>query len=507
MNGMKRDKVLFTLAVDGYEPDITAITFPLLQRYAGKIGADFHVITERKHPDKPPVYEKFQIYDLIKDMPANWYLFIDADALIHPDLFDVTSVVGKDMTLSYGSDFVPVRFTPDKYFLRDRRWIGKGNWIGVASDWCAADYWHPLDDITFEEAVANIHPTVEESKTGVIRPEHLIDDYIVSRNIARYGLKHMLIPELMAAYPGAAVPFYHEYRVSGEKKVVLLQQKLREWGKGAAGRFLRHASSYAGPRGPHVHGDTPPKSFGREECPRTLRSGDPFIPRLASKIAAASGSVPREESKREPYLAKLYGGWNGKGKAMCSRFASRGAAAMGGPAMTGYIEPNPPIPGWMFDGELDWLYRTAKQMRSVVEVGSWMGKSTHALASGCPGIVIAVDHFKGSESQRDDVHALAKTVDIGEIFARNMAGFTNVILKRMDSLEAAAQAEPSSVDMIFIDGDHEYCSVRADIKAWLPIAGRLLCGHDLREGGVEQALISLGLNYENPVNTIWAVRI
>jgi len=227
--GMK--KTVYTLCVDNYEPEITAITFPLLKAYAQKIGADFYVITERKHPDKPPVYEKFQIWDLSAEAGNDWNIFFDADALIHPDFWDVTAVIGKDMTVSYGQDFTPVRFTPDKYFLRDRRWIGKGNWCLMASDWCT-DIWHPLDDITFEEAVANIHPTVQESSTGVIKPQHLIDDYIVSRNIARYGLKHVLIPELMATFPNSGVPFYHEYRVSGEKKVMLLRQKLREWGVG-----------------------------------------------------------------------------------------------------------------------------------------------------------------------------------------------------------------------------------------------------------------------------------
>jgi hypothetical protein len=224
-------KTLYTLAVDGFEPDITALTFPLLKGYADKIGADFHVITERKHPDKPPVFEKFQIWDLSREHANDWNLFFDADALIHPDMFDVTSVVGKDMTLSYGTDFTPMRFAPDRYFLRDRRWIGKGNWCLIASDWCV-DIWHPLDDITFEKAVSNIHPTVEESKSGVIRPEHLIDDYIVSRNIARFGLKHVLIPDLCQSFGVPCGFFYHEYRVSGEKKVLLLKAKLREWGVG-----------------------------------------------------------------------------------------------------------------------------------------------------------------------------------------------------------------------------------------------------------------------------------
>jgi hypothetical protein len=57
-------KTLYTLSVNDkhpgqdFEPEITALTFPLMRKYAHKIGADFHVIRERKHPDMPPVYEK-----------------------------------------------------------------------------------------------------------------------------------------------------------------------------------------------------------------------------------------------------------------------------------------------------------------------------------------------------------------------------------------------------------------------------------------------------------------
>jgi hypothetical protein len=221
-------KVLYTLAVDGYEPDITAMTFPLMERYCEKIGADFHIITERKYPDLPPVYEKFQIYNLAKKNGADWHLFFDADALLHPDLFDITSVLNKDTTCSFGSDFVPVRFRPDQYFLRDGRMIGKGNWCGIASDWCL-DYWLPLTDISFEEAVSNIYPTQDESST-VIKREHLIDDYVVSRNIARFGLKHVLIPDLYALRGMQCDKLWHQYLYGADRKIVEMQNVLKAWG-------------------------------------------------------------------------------------------------------------------------------------------------------------------------------------------------------------------------------------------------------------------------------------
>jgi hypothetical protein len=187
-------KTIYTLSVNNYEPEITSMTFPFMQRYAKKIGADFVVIKDRKFPDYPIPFEKFQIYDLSKERGDDWSIFFDADTLIHPDFWDITTSVHKDTTISgMTSDFTPIRFRPDAIFQRDGRWIGKGNWFMVASDWCR-DVWAPLD-ITKEEAISNITVTMEEAKTGM-KSDHLLDDYAVSRNIARFGLKHVLLSQI-----------------------------------------------------------------------------------------------------------------------------------------------------------------------------------------------------------------------------------------------------------------------------------------------------------------------
>ncbi|MEB3214579.1 MAG: hypothetical protein VKL39_24735 [Leptolyngbyaceae bacterium] len=223
----KEKKTVYTLCVDNYAPEITEITFPYMKAWADKIGADFYVIEDRKFPDAPPVYEKFQIYELSKEHKNDWNIFVDADALIHPDFFDVTTVLDKDMTCSNGTDFVPHRFRPNEYFKRDRRYIGKGNWLAFFSDWCR-DYYMPLD-IPFDEAIENIFPTVDETNFG-ITPCHLIDDYTVSRNIARYGLKHTIIPELSAKLPHIQQNLLaHQYLMPIEEKVSYLNKMLTQW--------------------------------------------------------------------------------------------------------------------------------------------------------------------------------------------------------------------------------------------------------------------------------------
>ncbi len=164
----------------------------------------------------------------------------------------------------------------------------------------------------------------------------------------------------------------------------------------------------------------------------------------------------------------------------------------------------PPIPGFMWDGELDWLYEKATQMESIVEIGSWLGRSTYALLSGCKGLVYSVDHFKGSNSRYQKLCSVADKLDIESMFLTNVGHFPNLQLKKMDSIEASKTFEPESIDMVFIDGDHNYDQVKGDIEAWRPICKKLLCGHDLWEGGVFEALQHLRIPYKAvPTSSLW----
>jgi len=180
-------KTLFTVCVDNYAPEITELTFPFIKRWASKIGADFHVITERKFPHLPPPCEKLQIYRLAQEMQNDWNIFVDADAFIHPEAPDFTVMLPRDTVCHHGRDFAPIRWKYDRYFLRDGRNIGSANWFTIASDWCI-DLWKPIDDLTVEEIIANISPVPMETLSNV-DAAHLIDDYTLSRNIAKYGFK------------------------------------------------------------------------------------------------------------------------------------------------------------------------------------------------------------------------------------------------------------------------------------------------------------------------------
>lgn len=165
------------------------------------------------------------------------------------------------------------------------------------------------------------------------------------------------------------------------------------------------------------------------------------------------------------------------------------------------------IEGWMTEAELNWLSAHASKHSGVVEIGSWKGRSTCALLSACDGMVTAVDHFKGSTGELGSTHAEAVTQDIYTQFMKNVGEFPNLSVLRMSSNEAADIFENRSVDMVFIDGDHEERAVYRDLIAWIPKCKRLLCGHDSNWPGVQNALRRLNIPWSSGAGSIWFVEI
>ena len=225
-------KGVFTLNLNPDEyAEITHLTYPLIKEYTRKIGGDFIEINQRKFPEvKSPTYEKCQIYELAQQLDLDWAIFVDCDALINPDTMDFTSHINKDTIMHHGVDLASIRWRSDEYFLRDGRFIGSCSWFMVASDWCL-DLFKPLDDMTVEEAENNIFPIADEVKAGV-EPYRLIEDYVFSRNIAKYGLKHQSVVEFLRKNLGVEAGnfFWHLYAIPIEEKVTRMEQTLKYWG-------------------------------------------------------------------------------------------------------------------------------------------------------------------------------------------------------------------------------------------------------------------------------------
>lgn len=160
----------------------------------------------------------------------------------------------------------------------------------------------------------------------------------------------------------------------------------------------------------------------------------------------------------------------------------------------------------MADDELAWLAEQAKTHYRILEVGSWMGRSTTALADNTPGIVFAVDTWQGSEE-----HAKELVGPPGWLFQKFQENMRGLPVIAMQGTSAAAAQHFSKggakfFDMIFIDGAHDFDNVKADIEAWgaLLQPGGILCGHDLTTWpSVAEAVFSTLGEVQLPANSIW----
>lgn len=105
-----------------------------------------------------------------------------------------------------------------------------------------------------------------------------------------------------------------------------------------------------------------------------------------------------------------------------------------------------------------------------VEVGSWKGKSAafmgvEIINSGKDIKLDCVDIW----IDVDEPHVQITGDDLYAAFIKNTEPVKSVVSSvRSDSREAAKQFEDASLDFVFLDGDHSYDGLKADIEAWLP---------------------------------------
>lgn len=124
-----------------------------------------------------------------------------------------------------------------------------------------------------------------------------------------------------------------------------------------------------------------------------------------------------------------------------------------------------------------------RKARTVVELGSWLGKSTRHIASLLPegGKVYAVDHWLGSAEHQNSI----EIPRLYEQFLSNAihAKLTDKIIpKKMTTLEAAEEfkANGLQIDVVYVDASHDEASVSADLAAYFPLVQGhgILCGDD-----------------------------
>jgi MMP 1-O-methyltransferase len=190
------------------------------------------------------------------------------------------------------------------------------------------------------------------------------------------------------------------------------------------------------------------------------------------------------------------------------------------------------IDGWLSDREGLALYDLAAALAEpapvAVEIGSWLGKSSYAIARGLRGhpaaVLYCIDPFNAptedERTRRDDLARQGRCESsLRETFWANMVRYGVAPTARV--LEGyshdVVRQFTERIDLLFIDGAHAYDAVARDVADWAPLVkpGGMIALHDVRAGGRhagpwrvahERLTAAAGWRYERHVDSLWVAR-
>lgn len=136
---------------------------------------------------------------------------------------------------------------------------------------------------------------------------------------------------------------------------------------------------------------------------------------------------------------------------------------------------------YQFIGFIELLYELSKTFTNstMIEIGSYMGEST--MLFGCTRLfdkIYSIEPHDGIE-EFNEVMSL-RWKDIEKEYRTNTRFFTNIEHIKNFSYDVVDRFQDKSIDFIYIDGRHDYESVKRDLELYLPKLknGGIIGGHD-----------------------------
>ncbi len=138
--------------------------------------------------------------------------------------------------------------------------------------------------------------------------------------------------------------------------------------------------------------------------------------------------------------------------------------------------------------------RDASRTHPCLEIGSYCGKSTIYIGTGCResgGTLFAVDHHRGSEEQQpgeeyfdpDLLDPDTGGIDTFRLFRKTLreADLDSTVVPIVARSETAARNWATPLGMVFIDGGHSFEAAYTDYVSWAPhlVPGGALVIHDI----------------------------
>ena len=149
----------------------------------------------------------------------------------------------------------------------------------------------------------------------------------------------------------------------------------------------------------------------------------------------------------------------------------------------------------MTEGQAEALYDAAASCPAggtIVEIGSFHGRSTIVLAAACPpdATVIAVDPHAGNDRGPQQIEGYeSEAEEDHEQFVRNLgaAGVADRVTHLRMFSDAALNEISGEIDVLYVDGAHRFGPARADIVRY---------GARVRDGGtmlIHDSFSSIGV--------------
>lgn len=171
------------------------------------------------------------------------------------------------------------------------------------------------------------------------------------------------------------------------------------------------------------------------------------------------------------------------------------------------------IPRLRNGAELAPLARLLPKQAKVLELGVFAGESTQQFLKYANDLqmIFCVDSWAGHYDP-DDLASEADMEIAETVFRLTAATDQRVAVFRMDLMQLAEMLAPAQFDMIYLDADHRYESVKKSLKAWIGKikSGGYFAGHDYGEPthpGVKKAVDEFFLGRKPDVllpDTSWA---
>lgn len=187
------------------------------------------------------------------------------------------------------------------------------------------------------------------------------------------------------------------------------------------------------------------------------------------------------------------------------------------------------IPSYDFTGIAQWaqiagnssiekillLQQVVKQLPAgakLAELGCFQGRNSVAIAAVLPpnSVLYCIDDFQASKAAKKFNLEGSNLLDV---FTKNLERFgvrNKILILNMGAIQAAEKFESESLDLIFIEGERDYDSVKSDLLNWYPKLkpnGFLFCeGYAAEWPGVMRAIKIVGLEGRAMTGSLWMHR-